>query len=487
MYLLIEFNYMILILMKGEILVKTYQMYIDGAWTNSQSPETKDVINPTTEEVIAKVPIGNEEDANKAVAAAKRAFPSWNTLSPEERAEYVLKIGKGIRERAEEITDSVVAELGSARSFSEYSQVVRSAEELEASVEAIKQFDFTEEIENATIMKEGVGVVTAITPWNYPLNQIQRKITPALLAGNTVVVKPASDTPITAMILAEIIDEAGLPKGVFNLITGSGSDLGDYLAGHPDVGLISFTGSTDVGRNLFDRAKGGIKKLVLELGGKSALVYLKNGDLQTAVKSSMDTVLNNTGQSCSALTRLLVPEEELDAVKKALVEYVEDAKVGDPNDKDTVVGPLVSKGQKETVLEYIEKGKQEGAEVLIGGNEVNRTGYFVEPTVFVNVSNDMTIAQEEIFGPVLSVITYKDVAEAIEIANDSEYGLSGAVVGVEEEALEVARQLRTGNVIVNGATVNNAAPFGGYKQSGVGREKGHYGIEDYLEIKAIFK
>ena len=472
---------------KGESKLKTYKMYINGAWTDSQSSEKKDVINPTTEEVIAQVPIGNQEDANKAVSAAKDAFPSWNALTPKERAEYVLKIGKGIRDRAEEITDSVIAELGSARSFSEYSQVIRSAEELEASVASLDHFEFTEEIENATIVKEGVGVVAAITPWNYPLNQIQRKLTPALLAGNTVVVKPASDTPITAMLLAEIIDDVGLPKGVFNLITGSGSDMGDYLAGHKDVGLISFTGSTDVGSSLFDKAKHGIKKLVLELGGKSALVYLKGGDLQTAIKTSMDTVANNTGQSCSALTRLLVPEVELEEVKSALIEYVKSAKVGDPNDKETVVGPLVSKGQKETVLEYIEKGKQEGAEILIGGNAIDRKGYFVEPTVFVNVSNDMTIAQEEIFGPVLVVITYKDVEEAIRIANDSEYGLGGAVVGPAEEALEVARQLRTGNVIINGAKVSNAAPFGGYKQSGVGREKGHYGIEDYLEIKAIFK
>lgn len=466
--------------------MKAYQLYIDGAWTDSHSSQTREVINPTTEEVIAQVPMGNQDDVDAAVAAAKGAFPQWNALSAEERSTYVMKMGQGIRDRAEDLTNSVIAELGSARTFSEYSHVIRSAEELESSVEALKEITFEEEIENATILKEGVGVVAAITPWNYPLNQIQRKITPALLAGNTVVVKPASDTPLTAMILAEIIDEAGFPAGVFNLVTGSGSDVGDYLAGHPDVGLISFTGSTDVGSGLFDKAKHGIKKLVLELGGKSALVYLKGGDVQTAVQSSLDTVLNNTGQSCSALTRLIIPEDQLDEFKSVLTAYVQEAKIGDPNDKETKVGPLVSQNQLETVVDYIEKGKAEGAEVLIGGNVIDRPGYFVEPTVFVNVTNDMTIAQEEIFGPVLSVITYKDTQEAINIANDSEYGLGGAVVGPDKEAVEVARQMRTGNVIINGAKVNNAAPFGGYKQSGVGREKGRYGIEDYLEVKAIF-
>ncbi|XJS09905.1 aldehyde dehydrogenase family protein [Aerococcaceae bacterium WGS1372] len=467
--------------------MKQYNLYINGEWTDSQSKEYKDVINPTTEEVLAQIPLGNEADVDKAVQAAKDAFPAWNTLSVEERVHYVQKISEGIRERSEDLTNSIIAELGSARTYTEYTQVIRSAEEIEASIKSLKDIEFTSQIGNALVTKEGVGVVAAITPWNFPLNQIQRKITPALLAGNTVVVKPASDTPITAMILAEIIDEIGFPKGVFNLITGSGSGMGDYLAGHPDVDLISFTGSTEVGRNLYDRAKTSIKKIVLELGGKSALIYLEGGNLEEAIKASVNTIANNSGQTCAALTRLIIPKKELERSKEIIKDYVQSLKVGDPSDLETVIGPLVSASQKETVLEYIQKGKDEGAQVLVGGEEISGTGYFVEPTVFIEVTNDMSIAQEEIFGPVLSVITYEDVDEAIMLANDSTYGLSGAVFGPEEEAVNVARKMRTGNVILNGATVNNSAPFGGYKQSGLGREKGQYGIEDYLEIKAIFR
>lgn len=467
--------------------MKEYNLYINGEWTESPSSEKKDVINPTTEEVIAKVTMGTKDDVDRAVQAAKDTFPAWNALSLEERVDYVQKISDGIKKYSEVLIDTVVAELGSARKYSEYTQVNRSAEEVDAYIESLKEIEFTSEIENATIIKEGAGVVACITPWNFPLNQIQRKITPALLAGNTVVVKPASVTPLSAMILAKIIDEADFPKGVFNLITGSGSKMGDYLAGHPDVDIISFTGSTPVGSGLYDRAKNGIKKLVLELGGKSALIYLKGGNLEEAVKASLNTVVYNSGQTCAALTRFIVPKDELEKAKEVIKNYVESLKVGDPSEPDTDMGPMVSKAQKETVLDYIQKGIDQGANILTGGNEIEGTGHFVEPTVFTEVTNDMIIAQEEIFGPVLSVISYIDVAEAIEIANDSNYGLSGAVFGPEEEAIEVAKQMRTGNVIINGAKVNNSAPFGGYKQSGIGREKGQYGIEDYLEVKAIFK
>ncbi|MCZ0717209.1 aldehyde dehydrogenase family protein [Aerococcus kribbianus] len=466
--------------------MKQYQLFIDGQWVDSHSGENQAVINPATEEEIAQIQMGNQEDVNDAVAAAKAAFPEWTALDPKERAQYVQKIADGIAARADELLDAVVTELGAPRSFAEYMQIKRTPEEMEASIAALDDVEFTEEIDNAKIVKEGVGVVAAINPWNFPLNQIQRKMTSALLAGNTIVVKPASETPITAMILADIVQEADLPAGVFNLITGSGSGLGAQLAGHPDVGLISFTGSTEVGKGLYDQAKGTVKKLVLELGGKSAMIYLDGGDLDLAVESSIDTILNNSGQVCTALTRLLVPADKLAEVEAKAIDYIKQVQVGDPNDPETRMGPLVSKKQEATVLEYIEKGKAEGAKVLIGGEKLDRKGYFVAPTVFTNVSNDMTIAQEEIFGPVLSIITYDSVEEAIELANDTTYGLSGAVVGPDDQAEEVALQLRTGNIIINGASQPHGAPFGGYKESGYGHERGKYGIEDYLDMKSIY-
>lgn len=466
---------------------KFEKLFYDGQWQSAHGTEFSKVINPATEEVIAEVIQANHEDVDSAVEAAKQAFPSWNQTPLEERVKYIEKVLELVKDRGAEIADTIVAELGSTTTFCSEGQVPLSIKEMEATLDEVKNFDFEGEIDNATIIKEGFGVVACITPWNYPFNQIQRKITPALLTGNTVVVKPASNTPLTALIYAEIMEEAGLPKGVFNLITGSGGDAGNYLAEHEDVAVVSFTGSTDVGKGLYEKAATTVKKLVLELGGKSAMIYLKDGDLTTAVKGAANTVLDNQGQTCSALTRLIVPTDELENTKAALKELYQDVVVGDPSDEKTKVGPMVSESQLETVLEYIEKGKAEGAEVLIGGNKIEGTGYFVEPTVFVNVTNDMTIAQEEIFGPVLTVLTYDSVEEAIELANDSVYGLSGAVVGPQAEAEKVARQLRTGNITVNGAARSPKVPFGGYKQSGIGRENGRYGLEDYVEIKAIFK
>lgn len=466
---------------------KFEKLFYDGQWQSAHGTEFSKVINPATEEVIAEVIQANHEDVDSAVEAAKQAFPSWNQTPLEERVKYIEKVLELVKDRGAEIADTIVAELGSTTTFCSEGQVPLSIKEMEATLDEVKNFDFEGEIDNATIIKEGFGVVACITPWNYPFNQIQRKITPALLTGNTVVVKPASNTPLTALIYAEIMEEAGLPKGVFNLITGSGGDAGNYLAEHEDVAVVSFTGSTDVGKGLYEKAATTVKKLVLELGGKSAMIYLKDGDLTTAVKGAANTVLDNQGQTCSALTRLIVPADELENTKATLKELYQDVVVGDPSDEKTKVGPMVSESQLETVLEYIEKGKAEGAEVLIGGNKIEGTGYFVEPTVFVNVTNDMTIAQEEIFGPVLTVLTYDSVEEAIELANDSIYGLSGAVVGPQAEAEKVARQLRTGNITVNAADRSPRVPFGGYKQSGIGRENGRYGLEDYVEIKAIFK
>lgn len=462
------------------------QLYINGEWTESTGNERVDVINPATEEVLESTVIGTEADVDKAVAAAKAAFLAWNETSVAERIEYMEKVYDEIEKHLQEIADTIVAELGSSQTIAEENHAPQPLTEMRAILDAVADYEFEYFEDSAKIIKEGYGVVACVTPWNYPINQIQRKITPALLAGNTVVVKPASNTPLTALLYARLIEKAGLPKGVFNLVLGSGSSTGDYLVKHDDVDVVSFTGSTQVGEMMYESAADGIKQIVLELGGKSPMVYLTGGDLKAAVKQSMDTVLNNSGQSCSALTRLLVPKDEMDAVKEeVLAYYKENAIVGDPTDKNTVVGPVVSADQKETVLDYIQKGKDEGAEVLVGGGTIDGPGFYVEPTVFI-ADNDMTIAQEEIFGPVLTIIPYDTVEDAVVLANDVEYGLSGAVVGPQDEAEKVARQLRTGNIFVNQGDRVAKAPFGGYKQSGRGRENGIYGMEDYLEIKALF-
>lgn len=467
--------------------MKTKQLYINSEWIDSTGDEIADVLNPATEEVIAKVPVGTTDDVDKAVAAAKAAFPAWNATPIEDRIDLMEKFYTAIEARKDEIADTIVAELGASKKFAGTGQVGLPLSEIRATIDAGKDYDFEYTLKNTQIIEEGYGVVACITPWNYPLLQIERKVVPALLAGNTAILKPASNTPLTAVIYAEIMDEVGFPKGVFNLVTGSGSTTGDYLAGHEDVDVISFTGSTAVGSTMYEKAADGIKQVVLELGGKSPLIYLKGGDLKAAVKQAMNTVLNNQGQTCTALTRLLVPKDDLEDTKQHILDFYEkEVTVGDPTSEDTKVGPLVSADQRDTVLEYIEAGKEEGAEILVGGNKIDGPGYYVEPTVFVNATNDMKISQEEIFGPVLTVLTYDTVEDAVEIGNDIVYGLSGAVVGPEDEAVKVARQLRTGNVIVNGAGRIPEAPFGGYKQSGRGRENGIYGVKDYLEIKAIF-
>lgn len=462
-------------------------LFYDGKWQKTDSKEFSNVINSVNGEIIAKVVKANHNDIDKEVNAAEAAFPEWNERKPEERAIFLEKILKGIRERQDEIERVIVAELGSAISFVKITQVESSIKEMEAMLEEFKNYSFEQQLDNAVIKREGYGVVACVTPWNYPLNQIQRKVTPALLAGNTVIVKPASDTPLSAILFAEIIEKAGLPPGVFNLVTGSGSDAGNYLTSHPKVSVISFTGSTVVGKGLYQNAATTVKKLLLELGGKSAMIYLKGGDLNFAVKTAAASVVDNQGQTCSALSRLLVPRDKLDDVIKIVKDYYGNLVIGDPEKKATKVGPMVSKAQMERVTGFIENGKKEGAEVLIGGHQLRGEGYFIEPTVFINVRNNMEIAQQEIFGPVLVIITYDTIEEAIQLANDTDYGLSGAVVGPADQAYEVAQKLRTGNVRINNAVTPAKAPFGGYKQSGIGRENGIYGLEDYLEIKAIFR
>lgn len=467
--------------------MKTYQNFINGQWIKARSGECMDVYNPATEELIAQVAKSGHVDVDTAVNAARDAFSTWKDTDIQERVNYIDKIYQELMNRREQLAEMITLELGVPVSFSRTGQVDLALNEIRATLEEVIDYPFEEKVDTAQVIKEPYGVVACITPWNYPLNQIQRKITPALLAGNTVVVKPASNTPLTALLYAEIIEAAGLPDGVFNVVTGSGSEVGDYLAGHPQVDVISFTGSTEVGRNLYKPASTTVKKLVLELGGKSAMVYLPGGDLALAVKKSMNTILNNQGQTCSAMSRLLVPKDQLDETKALIKAYYdENVIIGDPMEEKTTIGPMVSKSQLETVHQYIDQGKNEGANIFLGGNVLERPGHYIAPTVFTEVRNDMTIAQEEIFGPVLCVIAYETVDEAVRIANDSPYGLSGGVVGPLEQALKVARKLRTGNVFVNDGPRSPKAPFGGYKQSGLGRENGIYGLEDYLELKALF-
>ena len=474
---------------RSDIDMTDYQFYIDGEWRNASSNEWMEVKNPANGEIVGRVPRGTADDMNAAVAAAKAAFPAWNETSVEERTALLKKVRDGIVDRQDEIADIIVQELGAPISLARSKHVQQPIKEMDDMFDDLENVHFEEDIDGTQVVKEGFGVVACVTPWNFPLTQIERKIGPALIAGNTVVVKPATDTPITAVLLAEICEEAGLPKGVFNLVTGQGSQVGDVLTEHKDVDVISFTGSTEVGRHLYQHASFTIKKLILELGGKSPLIYMPGGDLDYAVKKSMDTVVNNCGQTCSALTRLLVPRKELEAANQSILNYYEKNEViGDPTDTETLVGPVVTEPQKETVESYIQKGKEEGARVLVGGGKIDREGHYVEPTVFTDVDNKMVIAQEEIFGPVLCVIPYDSLEEAIEIANDTEYGLSGAVVGPsDEEAIAVARKIRTGSVYINKSGKSNKAPYGGYKQSGIGRENGRYGVQDYLEIKSIYK
>lgn len=464
------------------------KLYIDGQWVYSNSGEFIEVENPANKEIIAKVPRGNEEDVNRAVASAKKGFETWKNISVEERINLVNKIAVKIKENSEEMSDIVTKELGSPRKFVNRTHVEGYLGRIESFIEIAKKYKYEEKLENVTIRKEPVGVVACLTPWNYPFGQIIMKIIPALLAGNTIVLKPSQNTPLIAYYLADIIDEIGFPKGVFNLVTGKGSEIGNILASHKDVDIISFTGSTTGGREVGKLAIDGVKKPILELGGKSAAILLKGGDYEYAINSTLKNVFFNTGQTCSARTRLIVPREDLSYIEELIKKESEKFIVGNPLDEKTQIGPLSSKKQFEKVKYYIELGIEEGANILVGEiPEENSEGYFVKPTVFTNVNNNMRISQEEIFGPVLVIIPYDTEKEAIEIANNSIYGLGGAVYGPDEKVKKIARKIDTGSIFVNRGKADVDAPFGGYKMSGIGREGGVAGFEEYLEIKSIYE
>ena len=470
-------------------MIERDKLYIDGAWVPSTGTGTIDVINSTTEEVMGRIPEGTADDVDRAAKAAKAAFETWSQTSREERQKYLQKITEGLQARMQDIATVVSQEVGMPINLSNMIQVGLPIMTFSSMGQLIDSFQFEEQIGNSLIVREPVGVVGAITPWNYPLHQIAAKVAPALAAGCTVVLKPSEVAPLNAFILAEVIDDAGLPAGVFNLVTGVGPVVGEAIAAHPDVDMVSFTGSTRAGKRVSEVAAQTIKRVALELGGKSPNVILEDADIEKAVTAGVGGCYLNSGQTCSALTRMIVPRSKLAQVEEIAARTAATFKVGDPFAADTRLGPLVSKAQQDRVRGYIQKGIDEGAKLIAGGAEQPEgldKGYFVQPTVFSEVTPDMTIAQEEIFGPVLSILPYDTEEEAIRIANDTVYGLAGAVwAGDQEKAKAVARRIRTGQVDVNGGGFNPNAPFGGYKQSGNGRELGKFGLEEFTEIKSM--
>jgi acyl-CoA reductase-like NAD-dependent aldehyde dehydrogenase len=465
------------------------QLYIGGKWLKPSGAGTIDVIDSGTEDVMGRIPEGTAADAEAAVEAAKLAFDGWAATPAAVRADYIEKIAANLKARTDELAATICGEVGMPLKLSRAIQVGSPLYNWKAYAKLAREFEFEERIGNSLVVREPVGVVAAITPWNYPLSQITLKVAPALAAGCTVVFKPSEIAPLNAFMLAEAIHEAGLPAGVFNLVSGYGPVVGEIIASHPFVDMVSFTGSTRAGKRVAELAAASIKRVALELGGKSASVVLDDADLPAAVKGTLAACYLNSGQTCSAHTRLIVPESRYEEVRELAKAAAEAFLVADPRDERARLGPLASAVQQRRVREYIERGIAEGAELVTGGAHMPEglsKGFFVKPTVFGRVHPKATIAQEEIFGPVLSILTCKDEEEAIRIANDSPYGLGGAVwAGSDERAMRVARRIRTGQIDINGGAWNAHAPFGGFKQSGYGRENGVYGLEEYLEYKSM--
>jgi aldehyde dehydrogenase (NAD+) len=471
-------------------MIDTSWLYIDGARVPSASSETIDVVDPTTAEVIATVPKGDVADVDRAVAAARGAFETWSATPVAERAGFLRAISAAIAEHADELAELAAHDVGTPVSSGRYMHAKLPASTFANMADNIESFELETRDGPLLVVREPIGVVACITPWNYPLHQIAAKVAPALASGCTVVVKPSEVAPLSAWRLADLIDGVGLPAGVFNLVSGPGPVVGEALAKHPDVDMVSFTGSVRGGTRVAELAAATVKRVTLELGGKSPNVVLDDAeDMQAIVANAVSGTTFNAGQTCSALTRLIVPRARLAEIEGFARDAADATRVGDPSDGETQLGPVVSSTQYDRVRGYIDAGVAEGARLVSGGTdrpEGAGNGYFVAATVFSDVQSSMKIAQEEIFGPVLVIIPYETEDEAVAIANDSPYGLSGGVwSGSAERAERVAKRLRTGQVKVNGGAFNPTAPFGGYKQSGIGRELGALGLEEFFETKAL--
>ncbi|MFI7426504.1 aldehyde dehydrogenase family protein [Micromonospora sp. NPDC049836] len=463
-------------------------IYLDGAWVAPSSAGHIPVHNPTTEEVLATVPAGTAADVDRAVAAARAAFPGWADTAPAQRAAALDRLHAALTARAGTVAETVARELGTPLKVATRVQVGLPLTVLRSYVELAARPPAEETVGNSLVVREPVGVVGAITPWNYPLHQVMAKLAPALAAGCTVVLKPSELTPLTAYLLFDAIHEAGFPPGVVNLVPGTGAEVGEAIAAHPDVDMVSFTGSTATGRRISHLAADRIARVALELGGKSANVILDDADLATAVKVGVGNAFLNSGQTCTAWTRMLVHRDRYDEALALVTKAAEGYRVGDPFAAETRLGPLVSAAQRDRVTGHVTRGLADGARLVAGGPDavLPERGWFVAPTVLADVDPDSALAQEEVFGPVLAVIPVDDEEAAVAVANNSRYGLAGAVWSADEQrALRVARRLRTGAVDVNGAPFNPLAPFGGYKQSGLGRELGRYGLDEFRQTKAI--
>ncbi len=464
-------------------------LYINGEWVSATGDGVIEVVNPATEEVIGSVPVGSQDDVDTAVTAARAAFPTWRATTCEERIAALNALSAAIKENTEELAQTITAEVGTPIGYSRMAMVGTPRVVARSYAKMLETFEWEVEVRNSLIIKEPIGVCAFITPWNFPLHQIIGKVAPALAAGCTMVLKPSKEAPLNAFLLADIIDEMDLPDGVFNLVSGHGSDIGEYMSSHHDIDMISFTGSTDAGVRVSQAAAPTVKRVTLELGGKSANVALDDADPQLVGKMAIGACYQNSGQTCSALTRLIIPKSMNNEVCEVISGRIARYTAGDPLDDATRCGPMVSARQQASVSEYIQSGLDEGATLIVGGMGMPDgldSGFYVKPTVFADVTPDMTIWQEEIFGPVLVITTYESEEEALALANDSIYGLSGGVWSADvERAMAFARGMQTGQVSINGGPFNISAPFGGYKMSGNGRELGLHGLDEFLEIKSI--
>jgi aldehyde dehydrogenase (NAD+) len=470
-------------------MVNDAKFYIDGQWVEPITPNLFNVINPAVEDVAGQISLGSSADVDRAVTAAKRAFATFSQTGKEERLALLQRIIDSYKARFEELASAMTLEMGSPITFSREVQATNALGHFKQMIEVLKSYELERFMGDTLIRREPIGVCGLITPWNWPLNQITSKLAPALAAGCTVVLKPSEIAPLSAIIFAEVLHEAGVPNGVFNLVNGDGPTVGEAISRHPDIDMVSFTGSTRAGILVAKAAADTVKRVAQELGGKSANIILPDADLAKAVPAGVLRCFTNTGQSCQAPTRMLVHRSQRDEAVAIARQAVETVRIGDPLDAKTTMGPLVSKAQFDKVQGLIERGIQEGATVVCGGAGrpagFNR-GYFVRPTVFADVTSDMTIAREEIFGPVLSMLSYENEEQAVEMANATTYGLAGYVQsGDIAHARRIGAQLRAGRIYLNGAPANQSAPFGGYKQSGNGREHGVFGFEEFLEVKAV--